>query len=80
MFPQDDNPLTAPRRRWVITLSGHVDIGLGDGTAMSFYPGDLFLADLRSWREARLSEIGILPAISSTTIATERSPTSAKVR
>jgi hypothetical protein len=36
---------TAPRRRWVITLSGHVDIGLGDGTAMSFYPGDLFLAE-----------------------------------
>lgn len=35
----------APRRRWVITLSGSVEIGLGDGTSMSFYPGDAFLAE-----------------------------------
>ena len=35
----------APRRRWVITLSGSVDIGLGDGTSMSFFPGDVFLAE-----------------------------------
>ncbi len=35
----------APHRRWVITLSGSVDIGLADGTRMSFYPGDVFLAE-----------------------------------
>jgi len=35
----------APHRRWVITLSGSVDIGLGDGTRMTFYPGDVFLAE-----------------------------------
>jgi len=35
----------APRRRWVITLSGDVDIGLGDGTSMNFGPGDVFLAE-----------------------------------
>lgn len=35
----------APHRRWVITLSGSVDIGLGDGTRMSFYTGDVFLAE-----------------------------------
>jgi hypothetical protein len=35
----------APSRRWVITLSGSVEIGLGDGTSMSFYPGDVFLAE-----------------------------------
>jgi len=35
----------APRRRWVITLSGSVEIGLGDGTSMSFGPGDAFLAE-----------------------------------
>jgi hypothetical protein len=35
----------APRRRWVITLAGRVDIGLGDGSAMSFFPGDVFLAE-----------------------------------
>jgi hypothetical protein len=35
----------APRRRWVITLAGSVDIGLGDGTRMNFAPGDAFLAE-----------------------------------
>jgi hypothetical protein len=35
----------APRRQWVITLSGSVDIGLGDGTTMTFGPGDVFLAE-----------------------------------
>lgn len=35
----------APRRRWVITLSGSVEIGLGDGTKRTFYPGDVFLAE-----------------------------------
>lgn len=35
----------APHRRWVITLSGSVDIGLGDGSSMTFVPGDVFLAE-----------------------------------
>src|SRR4029077_8045605 len=35
----------APRRQWVITLSGSVEIGLGDGTAMTFRAGDVFLAE-----------------------------------
>lgn len=35
----------APSRRWVITLAGSVDIGLGDGTQMTFGPGDVFLAE-----------------------------------
>jgi hypothetical protein len=35
----------APRRRWVITLSGTVDIGLGDGSSITFGPGDVFLAE-----------------------------------
>jgi hypothetical protein len=35
----------APRRRWVITLSGAVDIGVGDGSTMTFTPGDVFLAE-----------------------------------
>jgi hypothetical protein len=35
----------APRRRWVITLSGMVDIGLGNGTSMTFGPDDVFLAE-----------------------------------
>lgn len=35
----------APRRRWVITLSGTVEIGLGDGSSMTFGPGDVFFAE-----------------------------------
>jgi hypothetical protein len=35
----------APRRRWVITLAGKVDIGLGDGTRETFLPGDVFRAE-----------------------------------
>ena len=30
----------APRRQWVITLSGSVEIGLGDGSSMTFGRGD----------------------------------------
>ena len=35
----------APRRQWCITLSGSVEIGIGDGTARSFRAGDVFLAE-----------------------------------
>lgn len=35
----------APRRRWVITLQGSVTIGVGDGSSMTFHPGDIFLAE-----------------------------------
>jgi hypothetical protein len=35
----------APRRRWVIKLSCSVDICLGDGTSMTYHPGDVFLAE-----------------------------------
>jgi hypothetical protein len=35
----------APRRQWCITLSGSVDIAIGDGTVKTFGPGDVFLAE-----------------------------------
>jgi hypothetical protein len=35
----------APHRRWVITLGGSVEIGVGDGSRMIFRPGDVFLAE-----------------------------------
>src|SRR5512146_2392830 len=35
----------APRRQWCITLSGSVDIGIGDGAVKTFGPGDVFLAE-----------------------------------
>ena len=36
---------TAPRRQWCMTLSGTVEIGVGDGTVKTFGPGDVFLAE-----------------------------------
>jgi hypothetical protein len=35
----------APRRQYVITLAGHVEIEVGDGTIRRFGPGDVMLAD-----------------------------------
>ena len=35
----------APRRQWVITLSGSVEVTIGDGTVKTFGPGDAFLAE-----------------------------------
>jgi quercetin dioxygenase-like cupin family protein len=35
----------APRRQYVITLEGQVEIGLGDGTKRIFNAGDVLLAD-----------------------------------
>ena len=50
VFKNDDNRdilgwHNAPRRQWCITLSGTVDIGIGDGTVKTFGPGDVFLAE-----------------------------------
>jgi uncharacterized cupin superfamily protein len=36
---------TAPRRQYCITLSGSVEIRVGDGSAKIFEPGDVFLAE-----------------------------------
>ena len=35
----------APRRQYVINLSGEIEIEIGDGTKRRFGPGDIFLAD-----------------------------------
>ena len=35
----------APRRQYVITLSGQVEIETGDGTVRRFGPGDVMLAE-----------------------------------
>ena len=35
----------APRRQFVVTLSGAAEIRCGDGTARRFGPGDIMLAD-----------------------------------
>jgi hypothetical protein len=35
----------APRRQFVVTLTGQVQVGCGDGTVRVFGPGDIMLAD-----------------------------------
>jgi hypothetical protein len=35
----------APRRQFVVTLTGRVEVGCGDGTIRVFGPGDIMLAD-----------------------------------
>ena len=35
----------APNKRWMITLSGDLEIGLGDGTVHRFGPGDVRLIE-----------------------------------
>jgi hypothetical protein len=35
----------APRRQYCFTLSGSVEIGVGDGTVETFKAGDVFLAE-----------------------------------
>ncbi len=35
----------APRRQYIITLSGHIEIGLGDGATHRYGPGDARLVE-----------------------------------
>lgn len=35
----------APRRQYIVTLAGQVEIGLGDGTVYTLGAGDMMLAD-----------------------------------
>lgn len=52
---------TAPRRQYLVFLSGHSEIEVGDGTVRRFDPGDVLLAEdltgrghlTRSWGEDR---------------------------
>jgi hypothetical protein len=56
----------APRRQWVITLSGAVEIGIGDGTTKRFGPGDAMLADDLTGKGHTTRVVGNQPRISVT--------------
>jgi len=56
----------APRRQWVITLSGVGEIGLGDGTVRRFGPGDAMLADDLTGKGHTTRVVGNQPRISVT--------------
>ncbi|MCI0438867.1 MAG: hypothetical protein L0177_07010 [Chloroflexi bacterium] len=56
----------APRRQYVITLKGGMEIGIGDGTIRRFGPGDVLLADDLTGQGHTTRIIGTEPRISVT--------------
>ena len=56
----------APRRQYVVTLAGQVEIGLGDGTVRRFGPGDVLLAEDLTGRGHTTRVTGTEPRITLT--------------
>ena len=56
----------APRRQYVITLSGEMEIGLGDGTFHRFGPGDVLLAEDLTGQGHTTRGTGDQPRVSAT--------------
>ena len=56
----------APRRQYVITLSGGMEIGLADGTVRSFGPGDVLVAEDVTGQGHTTRMIGDEPRVSAT--------------
>ena len=54
----------APRRQFIITLSGEVEIGLGDGTLRRFGAGQVMLADDLTGRGHTTHAVSDVPRIS----------------
>ena len=55
---------TAPRRQYVITLQGQVEIGIGDGTKRIFNVGDIELCEDLSGRGHTTRSVGDVDRIS----------------
>jgi hypothetical protein len=53
---------TSPRRQYVITLAGHIDQGIGDGTVVRFGPGDVMLEEDMTG-EGHTTQIGDEPRV-----------------
>ena len=56
----------APRRQYVITLEGEVEIGLGDGTVHRYGPGHVTLAEDLTGRGHTTRVVGDQPRLSVT--------------
>ncbi len=54
----------APRRQYVITLSGQVEIGIGDGSVRRLGPGDVMLAEDLTGRGHTTRVVGNGPRLS----------------
>ena len=57
---------TAPRRQYVITLSGNAEIGLGDGTIHRLGPGDVNLAEDLTGHGHTTRVVGDVPRVTAT--------------
>lgn len=57
---------TAPRRQFVITLDGEVEIGLGDGTVHRFGPGHTTLAEDLTGQGHTTRSVGDRPRVTAT--------------
>ena len=53
----------APRRQYIISLSGKVEVGLGDGTSVVYNPGDARLVEDTKGRGHTTRVIGNEPCI-----------------
>ena len=56
----------APRRQFVITLEGEVEIGLGDGSLHRFGPGQAMLAEDLTGRGHTTRAVGDQPRLTAT--------------
>ena len=53
----------APRRQYIISLSGRIEIGLGDGSTQSYGPGDARLVEDTSGQGHTTRVVGDQPSI-----------------
>jgi len=56
----------APRRQYIITLSGEAEIGLGDGTIHRLGPGDVNMAEDLSGHGHTTRVVGNAPRVTAT--------------
>ena len=56
----------APRRQYIITLSGEAEIGLGDGTIQHLGPGDVNMAEDFTGRGHTTRVVGNVPRVTAT--------------
>lgn len=56
----------APRRQYVITLEGEMEIGLGDGTVRRFGPGHVTLAEDLTGKGHTTRVVGSKPRLTAT--------------
>ena len=54
----------APRRQFIVTLEGQVEIGLGDGSIRTLGPGDMMLAEDITGQGHTTRAVGTIPRVS----------------